>query len=362
MQKDSATGSTGARVAFAVLFFLIGCGQDARQEDTSEVSALTSRAALLVVGNTSLSAADAAFQQRLATLGFTITVRKDSASTTADATGKQLVAISSTVTSTSVGTKFKSVAVPVLSWEPSLSDDMAMTDTTSGTSYGTTGGQTQLALVAASADPMTAGLSGVQTVVSSASTFTWGQPASTAVVVARLSGSSTRAAIYRYEKGASMVGFTAPERRVGFFLNDTTATALTATGQVLTDAAIRWAARLGGSLGTACSSAAGCGSGFCVDGVCCDSACTGQCVTCNAAGKAGTCTPRVAGTTCGAASCSGSTFTAAPVCNGAGTCASPVAQSCLPYQCGGNACQTSCTSSSVCAAGFACINAICTLG
>jgi hypothetical protein len=48
--------------------------------------------------------------------------------------------------------------------------------------------------------------------------------------------------------------------------------------------------------GLACSSSAECASGFCVDGLCCDSACTGACRSCNQAGRAGQCTPTLAGT------------------------------------------------------------------
>ena len=38
-----------------------------------------------------------------------------------------------------------------------------------------------------------------------------------------------------------MVGLTAPGRRVGFFLHDTTASSLTTSGRSLVDAALRWA-------------------------------------------------------------------------------------------------------------------------
>ena len=41
--------------------------------------------------------------------------------------------------------------------------------------------------------------------------------------------------------GAGMVGLTAPGRRVGFFLHDTTAASLTTSGRALLDAALRWA-------------------------------------------------------------------------------------------------------------------------
>lgn len=43
--------------------------------------------------------------------------------------------------------------------------------------------------------------------------------------------------------------------------------------------------------GTACAAAGECATGVCVDGVCCDRACEGQCEACDVAGAAGKCTP-----------------------------------------------------------------------
>jgi hypothetical protein len=337
---------------------MIGCGERPSEPEETVQGAVTTGAALMVVGSTTLSAADQAVQRRLVALGLTVSVVKDSAATTAQATGKKLVVISSTVASGAVGTKFRAVAVPVLVWEPSLFGNMAMTGT-SGSAAGTTSGQTQLSLVAATTDPLAAGLSGTQTVTTSASTFTWGEPASGAVVVARIAGSSAHDAIFRYEKSASMSGLAAPERRVGFFLGDTTASTLTSAGQNLTDAAIRWAAHLAAPLGGACTTASGCASGFCVGGVCCNSACTGACLSCNAPGSAGTCSPLPAGTACGAASCSGSTFSQAPACDGAGACQPAPAISCAPYTCGQASCRTSCATSTDCVTGTQCLNGLC---
>src|SRR5436190_1403299 len=106
-------------------------------------------------------------------------------------------------------------------------------------------------------------------------------------------------------------------------------------------------------LGQQCAASAECDSGNCVEGVCCSSQVCGTCQSCNVPGLAGLCTPvplgdmephngcspnppcgrngtcdgagacrfAPAGGTCGAASCSGSTFTAVGKCDGAGACA-----------------------------------------
>ena len=100
-------------------------------------------------------------------------------------------------------------------------------------------GQTQVSIVNA-AHPLAAGLSGTVAAVSPAANFTWGIPNANAAVVARPIGQPGRAAIFAYEKGASMPGLVAPGRRVGFFLEDATASSLTTQGRALFDAAVRW--------------------------------------------------------------------------------------------------------------------------
>lgn len=76
--------------------------------------------ALLVVGNTTLSAVDTAIKTRLQTLGLNVVVKSASAAVSADATGKLVVVISDSVSPTSVNTKFKTVAILVVTLDPQL--------------------------------------------------------------------------------------------------------------------------------------------------------------------------------------------------------------------------------------------------
>jgi hypothetical protein len=195
--------------------------------------------ALLVVGNLTLGAGDAAVQHRLQLLDYPVVLRTDSASSAADATGKSLVLVSSTVTSGNVNTKFKTVAVPVLTWESALGHYMGMTGTGSGTDYGTAGGQTALT-IQATGNPLAAGLSGSPAVVSSAQIFSWGVPNANAISIASLAGNASRKVIFAYDTGATMFGLSAPSRRLMFFLEDATASAWNASGQALFDAALAW--------------------------------------------------------------------------------------------------------------------------
>src|SRR5215204_3375569 len=141
-------------------------------------------ASVLLVGNDTddatagfqLGVGDAAIVNRLNTLGHTVTLVDDAASLTSDATGKNLVIISSTVTSGNVLAKYKDVLVTEINYEQAVYDDMKMTGDVDGTTRGTITGQTQLSITSSS-HPITAGIAlGLQTVTTAAETFTFGQP------------------------------------------------------------------------------------------------------------------------------------------------------------------------------------------
>ncbi|HEX5745222.1 MAG TPA: putative metal-binding motif-containing protein [Archangium sp.] len=86
--------------------------------------------------------------------------------------------------------------------------------------------------------------------------------------------------------------------------------------------------------GGTCTSAAMCGSGFCVGGVCCDSACDEPASQCRGAGTCGTGTcsyPVNAGASCD----DGSKCTSGDTCNASGTCTGSTTKTCNtpPGQC-----------------------------
>ena len=204
-----------------------------------------SRQALFVVGNTSLGAGDQAVYDHLNAAGWTLTVRDDGASSSTDALGQDLVLISSTVSSNQVKAKFRDVTVPALVWEPYVLDDMAMTATTAGLSYGSEQNQTDITIRDAN-HPLSAGFEGAVTVTSAAGKITYGRAGRYADGVARVGSRPERLATLAYEQGQEMVGLTAPARRVSTFLSDTTAATLTNEGWRLFDAAVCWAVRCDG--------------------------------------------------------------------------------------------------------------------
>jgi hypothetical protein len=200
--------------------------------------------ALLVVANPdALNAADAGVQGRLESLGFEVALQAHNLTATADALGKSLIVVSSTVSSGQVGTKYRDVAVPVINWEQALQDDFLMTWNT-GADRGEDGGHTEVIIVDPD-HPLAAGLpAGIHTVTTSPQIFTWGRPNPlTAHVIATVATGADTPCVYAYEKGALLIdGSTpAPERRVHIFLQDNTFASLTPDGLKLFDAAVNWA-------------------------------------------------------------------------------------------------------------------------
>jgi regulation of enolase protein 1 (concanavalin A-like superfamily) len=194
---------------------------------------------ILFVGSAvPLEARDQALVNRLTSQGHTVVARSQSDAQTADAADKHLVIISDSVTSTSVNTKFRDVAQPVINWEPSLYDDMMMTGPTFGTDYGDQSGQTTLTILDA-AHPLAAGLNGAPQTTNSAQLYFWAAPGPNADQVAAVSGNSSRVTIFAYEAGEAMVGMNAPGRRVGFF--NGYGADFTGNGWALFDAAAVWA-------------------------------------------------------------------------------------------------------------------------
>jgi hypothetical protein len=149
--------------------------------------------------------------------------------------------------------------------------------------------------------------------------------------------------------------------------------------------------------GSSCSLASQCASGFCAQGRCCNEVCTAVCFACDLGEAAGTCTAiasgdssrsrcqtqaastcgldgtcdgsggcrrHPSGTTCAAATCSGSAQTATRTCNGQGVCQTGTTSSCGAYQCDGAAasCRTTCSLPEHCQAGFVCSGTSCVPG
>ncbi|MFK7907464.1 MAG: LamG-like jellyroll fold domain-containing protein, partial [Chitinophagales bacterium] len=208
-------------------------------EDAPVANCNMSESVLFVVGNASLNSSDASIKSRLESMGHSVTVKDDDAVQVSDGHNRGLIVISSTVHSSKVNTKFRDTNVPVILWEAWLYDDMKMTSTSQGTDYGSAGSQTQVQ-INNSTHPITNGFIGNVSVMNNAQTFYWGKPNS-AASLATLNGQSNKSVIFAYDLGDQMVGMNAPGRRVGLFLNNSSATQMTNHGINLFEAAVNWA-------------------------------------------------------------------------------------------------------------------------
>jgi hypothetical protein len=204
---------------------------------------------LLVVGAVSvptLNPSDAGVRTRLEAAGFQVKVVADIDSATTNAINTALVVTSSTVGSANVADKFRTVPVPVLSWEAALEDNYLMT-TDDATAHGSTVSTTETQVNILKADhPLAAGFPTGPLTVSSGTQLSWGVPAAAATLIASAVDEPTHAVIFGFEKGATLVdGATkAPARRVHFMMTDATFATLNADGLKLFDAAVAWAANL----------------------------------------------------------------------------------------------------------------------
>jgi hypothetical protein len=178
----------------------------------------------------------------LRTLGFAVTGTNEATPAEA-AKGQDLIIISESVDAIDVGTKYRYVDIPLLTFENDLLGELGMTGLKNGRDYGTDDEQRFIWLVNAP-HPLAAGLgAGLQNVLADEHCkMNWGKPGLGAVTIATLRGEPDKAAIFAYEKGATMNGeFLAPARRVSFFLWQDTFEQLRPEGLALFRAAVLWA-------------------------------------------------------------------------------------------------------------------------
>jgi hypothetical protein len=180
--------------------------------------------------------------QFLRSLGFSVTGANEATPVEAVKT-QDFVIISESVDAIDVGTKYRYVTVPLLTFENDLLGELGMTALKAGRDYGTDDEQRFIWLVNAP-HPLAAGLAaGIQNVLSDEHCkMNWGKPGLGAVTIATLRGEPDKAAIFAYEKGATMNGeFLAPARRVSFFLWQDTFDQMRPEGLALFKAAVLWA-------------------------------------------------------------------------------------------------------------------------
>lgn len=154
------------------------------------------------------------------------------------------VILSSTVSAKSMKAGWRQLPVPIVTWENDYLDDLAMTGKRHDADFGEAARERYVWLVNAP-HPAAAGLApGVVNVYQKQAGMSWGKPGLGASTIATLYGQPDKAAVFTYEKGATMdYESVAPARRVMFFLGNATFTNLSAEGIRLFDATVDWAAQ-----------------------------------------------------------------------------------------------------------------------
>jgi len=189
-------------------------------------------------GTAAARAGDQSIVTRLtSTLGHVVTTVDDNAVVAADANGKDLVLVSSTVSATAVGTKLRDVTVPVINCERGLTDDFLLSVAGSAVNS-----QTSIYVTTAgAAHPLGANFSaGALTVRNSAGTLNaadLSNLAPDAVVVA--TADTGKPVIMEVAAGKRLRGnVIAPATRIHTFLGDDGVAPLNANGLALFDACI----------------------------------------------------------------------------------------------------------------------------
>jgi thermitase len=202
------------------------------------------RKALLVVeyqGTNAILPADALFKQRLEWIGYTVTVKDQDELTSSHMTGQDVILVSSSVYGDTFAATVRDVAVPVVTWEEDIFEDMRFNATPEVTNNWASGETETKVRMVNTTHPLAAGYAGDVQVFQAANQMPWSkQMASGAIKIATTTFDSGKTSIFGFDKGAQMVGMTAPARRVGLFHNYYGA-AHTTPGWNFFEAAVTWA-------------------------------------------------------------------------------------------------------------------------
>jgi len=200
--------------------------------------------ALFVVANdVSPTAAEQAIAARLDNMSFIVEYVSQDNVTDASTDGMSLVLISATVSSGTVAGNMpglKDLAIPVINWEPFLYDHLGF--------QAADGGEFPISDTTAieivnDTHPLAGGLpAGIVIISDVQKSASYGTPQGDVAVIAVNSAlPDSQVVLFGYDKGAEMFAGTAPARRVGTFLLNDVADAMTDDGWALFDASVLWA-------------------------------------------------------------------------------------------------------------------------
>lgn len=176
----------------------------------------------------------------LESLGFKVT-EVDQSQPAETLNNYALVLLSSSVSARYLRYTVRDLRVPLMTWEYQMLDQLSMVGRRENVDSGIVEKEHNLWFVNAP-HPVEGGIpAGKTTIYTTAAPMTWGKPGLGASIIATLPGEPEKAAIFAYEKGATMdYDFLAPARRLFFPLDDRTFPNLNPCGLNVFDAAINW--------------------------------------------------------------------------------------------------------------------------
>jgi hypothetical protein len=196
--------------------------------------------ALFVVADAeAMNAAETGMDSLLNEMGFSVTVIGQDDVTDEATDGMSLVLISATVTSGTVATNMPGLAdmaIPLINWEPFIYDFLGYSELDGG-EYNTTE-----ILILGEGHQLAAGLpNDLVTITAVEKAVSYGAPQGDVEIIAVNADDDTQVVLFGYEEDAEMFTGTAPARRVGTFLLNDVADAMTDEGWALVIASIKWA-------------------------------------------------------------------------------------------------------------------------
>jgi len=236
----------------------------------AELTGLRGMKILFVVGETDKDhpSDDALVEQHLEALG-AVVARADSHASSAAADGKDLIVISATADAHGLGTTYRDVPVPVFTWNAYAYQYLSMTGDQVHTDFEVVDGAHFAARTMSDLYPFCTNAThpiaravGLPSQVFGSyylqsTESCWGRPGLGAQTLAIFEGDPNKAAVFTYERGATMIdNGVAPARRVGFYLGHDNFHLLSDIhgpyandpdqrtwwiGRKLFDAALRWA-------------------------------------------------------------------------------------------------------------------------
>jgi hypothetical protein len=212
--------------------------RDAPEPRDAAIDARLGLAVVLVDAQSTAHANDVLLEEHLRQVGFTVEERSYVDAVDAGE-GIAVLVLSSSLLAGQIDPALPDRPIPVVVLESFSYERLGMTGNVQGDDFGDVNATT----IDVEAGPFAIGPQGSVIVHMPASAINYGRPSPGAIVGARLPGFADRASTFGYEAGASMVGRTAPARRVGVFLRTGTIGSLTPAAWELFDAAVRWAAQ-----------------------------------------------------------------------------------------------------------------------